>query len=314
MILTVTSNIALDRTYGVDEVELGGVNKVRSAFAQTGGKGVNVSRIAALLGASTLVSGLIGWAALEEAAQELRIAGLESDLYPVSGPARQTVVVTAADGVSTAFDEPGPTVTELEWKNFEVQIARLLERASLVVLSGSLPPGAPELALRNLAASAAERGLPVIVDARGAAMRAALSAKPLLAKLNRSELSETLGRACISDDEVIGGALELQDAGAQHVIVTLGSHGALGLHGDELVRVTHPVAAGNPIGAGDAFTAAWAVAHLDGKPFEQALRDGATAALASLRSPIAGALDPADLAELAPGIEIHQVQRAGAQS
>jgi tagatose 6-phosphate kinase len=314
MILTVTSNVALDRTYGVDEVELGGVNKVRSAFAQTGGKGVNVSRVAALLGASTLVSGLIGWAGLEEAAQELRLAGLESDLYPVSGPARQTVVVTAADGVSTAFDEPGPTVTELEWKNFEIHIARLLERASLIVLSGSLPPGAPELALRNLAAAAAERGLPVIVDARGAAMRAALSAKPLLAKLNRSELSETLGRPCLTDEEVARGALELRDAGAGHVIVTLGSHGALGVHGDELLRVTHPAAPGNPIGAGDAFTAAWAVAFLAGKPFEQALRDGATAALASLRSPIAGALDPNDLAGLAPTIEIHPMQSAGAQS
>ena len=314
MILTVTSNIALDRTYGVDEVELGGVNKVRSAFAQTGGKGVNVSRVAALLGASTLVTGLIGWAGLEEAARELRVAGLESDLYPVSGPARQTVVVTDVNGISTAFDEPGPTVTHLEWKNFEVHVAGLLERASLVVLSGSLPPGAPEAALRNLAAAAAERGLPAIVDARGAAMRAALSAKPLLAKLNRSELSETLGHQCASDDEVIRGAMELRDAGARHVIVTLGSQGALGVHGDELLRVTHPVAAGNPIGAGDAFTAGWAVAFLEGKPFEQAMRDGATAALASLRSAIAGGLDPADLAELAPAIEIHPMQRAGVQS
>jgi fructose-1-phosphate kinase PfkB-like protein len=56
MNLTATPNIALDRTYVVGRVEVGAVHKVRKACAQTGGKGVNVSRTVALLGHPTLVT------------------------------------------------------------------------------------------------------------------------------------------------------------------------------------------------------------------------------------------------------------------
>ena len=66
----------------------------------------------------------------------------------------------------------------------------------------------------------------------------------------------------------------------------------IAVHRDEVWRVTHPVASGNPIGAGDAFTAALVLALIDGKPFERALREGAAAALASVRAPTAGLVDP----------------------
>ena len=254
MILTVTANVAIDRTYVIDHLEVGAVHKVSKAYAKTGGKGVNVSRCVQALGGETLVTGLIGRAALDEATRELTAAGLDSNLFAVDGEPRQTVTVTAQDGTTTAFDERGPTVTEKTWSDLTQHIEGLLKQTDMVVIAGSLPPGSPEDCLAQLCEAANRHQVPVILDARGAAMRAAQNQAPLVAKLNRSELAETLGRELTTDTEVIEAATELKTQGAQHVVVTLGPRGAIGVSND-VYRVTHPVAEGNPIGAGDAFSA-----------------------------------------------------------
>jgi tagatose 6-phosphate kinase len=74
-------------------------------------------------------------------------------------------------------------------------------------------------------------------------------------------------------------------------------------------RITHPAAEGNPIGAGDAFSAALALALTQRAPFEQALQHGAAAAVASLKTPTAGALHPADFDAALATIQIHQISR-----
>jgi tagatose 6-phosphate kinase len=310
MILTVTANVALDRTYVIDHLEVGGVHKVSKVFAHTGGKGVNVSRTIASLGGQTLVTGMIGAQGLDEATRELAASGLASDLHSVSGTPRQTVTVTAQDGTTTAFDEPGPFVTSEEWQDFARHIADLLDAASMLVMSGSLPPGVPDQAYEQLCAAANDHGVPALVDARGAAMRAAQNQAPLVAKLNRIELEQTVERELTSDADVVQAALDLRSAGAQSVLVTMGSGGAIAVDRGEIWRVTHPLVSGNPIGAGDAFTAALALALFNGKPFEQALREGAAAALASVHAPTAGALDPLEMREALPTVQTQLLGRA----
>jgi tagatose 6-phosphate kinase len=310
MILTVTANVALDRTYVIDHLEVGAVHKVSKVFAHTGGKGVNVSRTVASLGGQTLVTGMIGAQGLEEATRELTGSGLASELHSVSGTPRQTLTVTTQDGTTTAFDEPGPCVTSEEWEEFERHVADLLDAASILVMSGSLPPGVPDHAYEQLCAAANDHGVPALVDARGAAMRAAQKQAPLVAKLNRTELEQTVERELTSDTDVVQAALDLRCAGAQSVLVTMGSDGAIAVDRDEIWRITHPPASGNPIGAGDAFTAALALALIDARPFEQALREGAAAALASVRAPTAGTLDPRDMREALPTVQTQLLGKA----
>jgi len=308
MILTVTSNIALDRTYLVDHVNPGAVHKVRTAFSQTGGKGINVSRTLAALGHSTLVAGLLGRAGLDEAQADLQRAGLSCELYGVGDQPRKTVTVTSDDGITTTFDEPGPTVTEAEWRGFEDHVRALVPGAETVVIAGSFPPGTPADGLERLVTVAREQDVPVMVDARGPKLSAALGVRPEITKLNLDELGQTLGRECLTDREVIEGAQELQDAGARTVIVTLGGDGAIALDGEAGWRVQHPRRSGNPVGAGDAFSAGFTVARLEQREFGEALRHGAAAALASLLSPVAGRVGAADVRAAIPEIEIKQFE------
>ena len=76
----------------------------------------------------------------------------------------------------------------------------------MVVIAGSLPPGTPEESLANLCKHANDHQVPVILDARGAAMRAAQNQAPLVAKLNRGELEQTLGRELASDEAILEAA------------------------------------------------------------------------------------------------------------
>jgi hypothetical protein len=57
MILTVTSNVALDITYRVDQLTPGSSHRVRRVEERAGGKGINVARALHALGHDTIVFG-----------------------------------------------------------------------------------------------------------------------------------------------------------------------------------------------------------------------------------------------------------------
>ena len=50
MILTVTLNAAIDKRYVVDDFKIGEVNRVRQCSYVPGGKGLNVSKPASIMG------------------------------------------------------------------------------------------------------------------------------------------------------------------------------------------------------------------------------------------------------------------------
>jgi fructose-1-phosphate kinase PfkB-like protein len=102
--------------------------------------------------------------------------------------------------------------------------------------------------------------------------------------------------------------------GARTVIVTLGPDGTIGLEGDDVWRVTQPVQSGNPIGAGDAFSAGVAGMIADSQAFAAALREGTAAAMASLRAPTAGYLELSDLRAANSLIETQLIGKVAAGS
>ena len=60
MILTVTLNAAIDKRYVVEGFETGEVNRVRECAYTPGGKGLNVSKPAAIAGAEVVATGFVG--------------------------------------------------------------------------------------------------------------------------------------------------------------------------------------------------------------------------------------------------------------
>lgn len=315
MVLTVTLNAALDLTYEAEHVAWGGVNRVDSVVGRAGGKGINVARTLQQLGRPVTVAGLAGGATGAAVREELAAAGLDHRLTSIAGDSRRTVTVhSRADAVVTALNEPGPEVSEEEWRGFLGEFDVLLEGASIAVLSGSLPRGVLADAYAQIAALCARHEVPAIVDASGPALVAALPAAPLLVKPNLSELQEAAGALGQPRVQGTAGVLEaagrLRAGGAASVVASLGSAGVFALTEEGAWRAAVPRVRGNPIGAGDALVAALVDGWLAQRPWPERLRRAAAVGAASVRHPQAGGYDEAALAELEPHCEVELLARA----
>ncbi|MFF7990651.1 1-phosphofructokinase family hexose kinase [Kitasatospora xanthocidica] len=301
MILTVTLNAALDVTYRVDRLRPRESNRVQAKAERAGGKGVNVARVLHALGRDTVVTGFAGGTAGAALRSDLAAAGVPERLLPITGETRRTVaVVDASAGDTTILLEPGPPVPTGDWDRLLDHLDGLLPRVSAAVFSGSLPPGVPEDAYGRLVRLAHEHRVPAVVDADGAALRAALPAGPDLVKPNAAELAAATG---LTDPLAAAGAL--LDGGAGAVVASLGPGGLIALTGQGGWRAGPPERlTGNPTGAGDAAVAALTLGLVDATPWPERLAEAVALSAAAVRAPLAGDFDPDTHRRLRPLVDV----------
>ena len=81
MILTVTLNAAIDKRYVVENFRLGEVNRVKECAYTPGGKGLNVSKPAAIAGEEVVATGFVGGHAGNYIEEALKPFGIQSEFY-----------------------------------------------------------------------------------------------------------------------------------------------------------------------------------------------------------------------------------------
>jgi 1-phosphofructokinase family hexose kinase len=290
MILTVTPNPALDLTWRVDRLIEGGSHRADAGAARAGGKGLNVARVAHAQGADVLAITTSGGRVGAEFADELAASGVPHALVPVGAETRRSIaIVDDAEGDTTIVNERGLTPSDAEWAVLLAEVVDRLPGAEVLVVSGSLPPGAPDSLLPMLIAVARDAGVPVIVDTSGPALLRAADAGATVLKPNAAELVEATGIA-----DPIAGAEALVARGAELVLLSLGAEGMLAVTATALVhaRLDEPLA-GNPTGAGDAGVAACAVLYAEGvRDPEPILRRATAWSAAAVLMPLAGDISP----------------------
>ena len=281
----VTLNLALDVTYEVGELIVGASHRVAAVRQRAGGKGVNVARVADVLGYPVLALGFAGGRTGEVVAADLDESGLNSLLTPIRGETRRSVaVVDTSAGDATVFNEAGPRVSEDEWR----ALCDRMPWSSLGVLacSGSLPPGLPDHAYAELTARARQHDVPAVVDTTGSALLAAAKTGAVV-RANASELRDAVG------SDVLDGSRQLVAMGARAAVITDGADGMVAVLGDRAWRAL-PVerVSGNPTGAGDACTAVVAIAIAEGNDdWPAVLRSAVAASAAAVLTPVAGDID-----------------------
>ena len=256
-VVTVTANPAVDQTVWIPGFRAGEVNRVRRQEVTAGGKGVNVAAFLAAFGIQTLATGFLGTsnAGLFEAFLAER--GIEERFVRVHGTTRTGVKIVDDEAGTTTdinfpgFDVPGERVSDLE-----TLVASVMRPGGWMVLSGSLPPGAPADLYARLSTSARAAGMRVALDTSGPPLSEAVRALPDLLKPNREELEELTGRPLADREALAGAAQELVDAGISTVVVSLGGEGALFVRAGEVVfAAPPPVSVASTVGAGDAMVA-----------------------------------------------------------
>ncbi len=283
---TVTMNPAIDEAVSIDSLALGRTNRCRLDAVDPGGKGVNASRVIHRLGRATLALGFVGGVTGAFLRAELDREGVPHAFDDVDGFTRINVMVYERSSARrTRLYLPGaPVVVERL-----VDLKRRLESAPpgcIVLLGGSLPPGLPETTYADLVMWLHARGMRAIIDTSGEALARALAAKPLLIKPSVEEAEELLGYRLTDDAAIVQAAHELHRRGAEHVVISQGADGAIGVGPDTVWKAIPPIVeACSSVGSGDSMVAGLAIAFNEGCTLAYGLRLGTAAGAATAMTP-----------------------------
>ncbi|MGW3510443.1 1-phosphofructokinase [Streptomyces sp. NPDC000994] len=227
MIVTVTPNPSLDRTYEVPSLERGQVVRATGERMDPGGKGVNVSRAVAAAGRRTVAVLPLGGAPGALVADLLDAQGIDVAPVPVAGPTRSNIALAEADGVLTKINAPGPELSAEEQELLLETVRRQSHGADWIACCGSLPRGLAPSWYADLVARAHAAGVRIALDTSGPALLAALRESPDVVKPNAAELAEAVGRSLATVGDAVKAAEELRGLGARTVLASLGADGQL---------------------------------------------------------------------------------------
>ncbi|MCI8576340.1 MAG: 1-phosphofructokinase [Lachnospiraceae bacterium] len=275
MICTVTLNPALDKTVEIPDLTIDSVNRITTMRTDPGGKGINVSKVISKLGGSSVATGILGGDTGNAIRSSLEAMGLENRFRFVKGETRTNLkVIDPVNHTNTDINEPGITVSEELLNEFLEEVVGMITSGDIVVLSGSLPKGAPKDTYYTWVKACREAGARVILDADGELLAEGLKASPYLVKPNNHELSGLLGRNLKTPRELEQAARELMNRyGIARVVVSMGKEGALYVTGEETVYAEGlKVPVGSTVGAGDSVVAALAVAEERGMSLDETVR------------------------------------------
>lgn len=306
MILTVTLNPSVDMRFMVDEFYRGGVFRAYDDQQTAGGKGLNVTRVLAQLGAPVVATGLLGGSNGQFIRLELDASGIDHSFVDVRGNTRTCVAVLEKIAQTEVLGR-GPEVSEKELELFLRQFGELAQRASVVTMSGSLPLSVPTDIYRKLAIIANNAGCRVLLDTSGMALYWGIKGPPYLIKPNQDEIEAAVGTPLTSEEEV-GWAVEELAAEVEVVVASRGKAGALAMTGGKLFRVSVPaVEAVNPVGSGDAMLAGLAFGLHEGWDFARTLAFGAACGTANAMEKETGRVNPQTVKEVEEKITVQQL-------
>ncbi len=314
MILTVTLNASIDKRYVVDAFSEGEVNRVKSCTYTPGGKGLNVSKPAAVAGEEVVATGFVGGHAGAYIEEHLADFNIKSAFYQLQDESRSCINIwDESKKKQTEFLEPGFTVTEADFDGFKERFRTLVRDADVVTMSGSVPRGLDETAYPQLVQIVKEAGKPVILDTSGALLTAGIKACPTMIKPNIDEIRMLTGDPCDQLSTIVDAAKKVHDQGVDMVAVSLGGDGSLVVSEAGAYRALVPkIDAVNTVGCGDSMIAGYAIGFSKGMDLPETLRLASAISAAAALNEGTGYFEMADMEKLYPQIQIETLDFSGA--
>ena len=309
VIITVTLNPALDKTVEIPDFSLDAVNRITAMRTDPGGKGLNVSKVIAKLGGTSTAVGVLGGTTGCRIADAMDALGIACQFTFVEGETRTNLkVIDPARHTNTDLNEPGLTVDQETLDHMRDALVAAIRPGDIVVLSGSLPKGAPVDTYGSWTAACRTAGARVFLDADGEPLAHGLAAKPYLAKPNNHELSRLTGRALETADDLLAAARTLIADGVERVVVSMGGDGALFVSADGAYRAEGlRVPVGSTVGAGDSMVAALAYAAEQGMADADTVRLAVATSAANVMCSGSQAAERSAVDELLPHVVFHEI-------
>lgn len=309
MILTVTLNAAIDKRYVVEGYKVGEVNRVKECAYTPGGKGLNVSKPAAISGAEVVATGFVGGHAGNYIEASLEPFHIRSAFYHLEAESRSCINIwDEVNHQQTEFLEPGFTVSEEEFQGFMDKFKDLVKDADVVAMSGSVPKGLDGTAYQKLVKIVKEAGKKVILDTSGKLLEMGIEACPTMIKPNIDEIRMLTGKSCDDFNDIIEAAKEIHRRGVEIVAVSLGGDGSLAVCDKGVYRAKVPkIDAVNTVGCGDSMIAGFALGLSEDLPIEEVLRKASAISAAAALREETGFYVKEDMEAILPKVEITKI-------
>lgn len=318
MILTLTPNPSLDLLFELDRLVWDDANRLAAPRRRPGGQGVNVARAAAALGAEVLAVAPLGGPFGAELRRMLEAESLPLRTVPIAGETRVFVGIRErSEGRNLLLNPSGPELAAGELAALERAVVDALEDLELagrapgwLACCGSVPPGADPGIYARLGVAARARGVRVVPDCDGEALRLAAESGCDLLVPNRHEAGRLLGSRIATIEDAAGAAAALLGLGPSMAIVTLGAAGAVAAtrQGVWYAAAPKPPGAASAVGAGDAFLAGLMLGLDGGAEPPEALRRGVAAGTAVLSGTGAELISAATVAALLADVPVRSVR------
>lgn len=227
-ILTMTLNPCIDRTVYLEQLQVGETNIVKKVIEEAAGKGINVA-----IGLQHLKVPVkaLGFAYKEDADklyEKLRAEEIPHAFVEVEGRLRvNQKLFDESKSQMTECNEKGSPVAKEDVNKLLELLRKELSEASILVLSGSVPPGVNKDIYALMTTMANEAGVKVILDASGELLLEGVKAKPYLIKPNREEFVKTFMQERLVNTHIKSVAKKLIENGVTYICLSLGADGAI---------------------------------------------------------------------------------------
>lgn len=283
-IYTLTLAPSLDSATQTPQIYPEGKLRCTSPVFEPGGGGINVARAITFLGGQATAIFPVGGATGQHLVELLQTEHVPVESVETQEWTRQNLHVHVdASGEQYRFVMPGATLHNDELQKLQDKVVHI-PAGSLLVISGSLPPGVSLEAFVALIKAAQQHGLRCVIDSSGDALAAALEIGNIeLVKPNQKELSALVQRELVQPDDVRKAAQEIIRSGKAHrVVVSLGAQGALAVDANSCVQVVPPpIKSQSTVGAGDSMVGAMTLKLAEDADLKTMVRYGVAAGSAA---------------------------------
>ena len=260
MILTICPNPSVDCTIELDSLNVGRLNRIINKQEVYAGKALNVAISIKRLGEECIATGFMFEENGRQFIDQFSAEGLTCDFVWNPGAVRVNYKIIDNKSMMTEINDKGSLV-ELDKQEELLNLAcSISQNCSIAVMSGSLPQGVEKDFYAKLCTRLPRR-IKKIVDAEGLALTNAVKQGVYMIKPNIEEFERLTQKQFGTKRDMIKACREFIDMGAEHVLLSLGSEGAILTNGTKSYFCKSAnVAVNSTVGAGDSMVAAAAIA------------------------------------------------------
>lgn len=265
-IITLTLNPAYDIHCDIDNFKPYCENLANITDFEAGGKGINISRALTAYGIKNTAITVL----CKENSEAFKNALLQDKIdyleISVDGRIRENITIHTKNADETRISFSGFSADDELINAFDNALNKMEYKNAIITFTGRIPKGISIDKAKGFIKNLINNGAKVVIDSKSFSLSDILEMKPWLIKPNQEEISEYLNKDISKFDDVIAAAKQLQQAGIENVMISLGKQGAL-LASNEGVYIATPpaITAISTIGAGDSTIAGFIAAESQNK-------------------------------------------------